>query len=161
MLISQWAESFIHDFIIETCGNKKIAFAISGYDQEIFIIDVTDPTRPTTLSSYNTKLIPSRIWVLSTNPDRVCTNIYVTFENSRTMGIYNITAFGASSPPDILYVQSFSFPENNNDFQPFVVRVDNGTTMFVGGVNIGRLFSLVLKYFLRIECFFSCKWLWT
>jgi hypothetical protein len=137
-LVGQWSESYLHDFIVETCGNKRIAFAISGYDKEIFIIDVTDATKPTTLSSYITKLIPSRIWVLSSNPERVCTNLYVTFEDSRTMGIYNLTSFAStSSPPDILYDQSFIFPENNNDYQPFLVRVDNGTTMFVGGVNIG------------------------
>jgi len=56
--ISQWNETYIHDIVIQRRGNRTIAYGAAIYalaptQPGLYIIDVTDKTKPITIGRYN------------------------------------------------------------------------------------------------------------
>ncbi len=106
---------------------KNFFFYPSSSIFRLWIINVTDVTNPTTLSSVTLRDIPSRVWV-----DGSCGFVYISSEDSRTISVFSLQNF-----PQAQFSTYLTFPENFNDYRPFLVRVDD-PTLFVGGMGMGK-----------------------
>jgi choice-of-anchor B domain-containing protein len=91
--IGQWNETYIHDIVIQYRGGKHIAYgsaiyAIAGRDPGLYIIDVSDPSNPTTIAKYNaTYNYTHNSW-----PSVDGTTLYVSHETlGAPITIWNIT----------------------------------------------------------------------
>jgi hypothetical protein len=78
-LIGEWNTTYVHDMISRQCEGQWLAFTADIYDDDCYVVNMTDPTNPTTIMSW-----PARMgWAHNIWLDDTCEVAYVTHEDYR------------------------------------------------------------------------------
>jgi hypothetical protein len=78
-LIGEWNVTYVHDMISRECEGQWLAFTADIYNDDCYVVNVSDPRNPTTIMSWPARMgAAHNIWL-----DRTCEVAYVTHEKGR------------------------------------------------------------------------------
>lgn len=79
VLLATWNTTYVHDMTTKQCEGNWLAFTADIYEDDCYVIDVNDPSNPTTVLQWPARMgMAHNIWL-----DDTCEVAYVSHEESR------------------------------------------------------------------------------